>query len=132
MSEIWRSGAESAASSPAVIDRGGPVQVLERFPANMDDLGKFARRERNISTARVCVCVRVCARVLLEQTHNAGVTCVFNQTEGFTEVADCSLGPDRIGEVIQVQLSSARAHMPRKAPRADTRKHRTQYDNWPN
>lgn len=25
---------------------------LERFPANMDDLGKFARRERNIYTAR--------------------------------------------------------------------------------
>lgn len=111
-SEIWRSGAESAASSPAVIDRGGPVRVsaLERFPANMDDLGKFARLERNIYTARACVCV------LLEQTHDAGVTWISNQTKGFTEVADysCVFGsaavctcPDRLSYTGSAELSAS-------------------------
>ena len=42
----------------------------------MDDLGKFARRERNIYTA-VCVCV------LLAQTQHAAVSCIVNQTKDF-------------------------------------------------
>lgn len=81
--EGQRLGAESAAYSPAVIDRGRPVHfsTLERFPANMDDLGKFARRERNIYTSRGSV------TLLFAETRNAGVSCIFHQTGSFK--GDC-------------------------------------------
>lgn len=89
---VWSGGdlviwSWSGCSQCQLWSRGRPVRfsALEWFPANMDDLGKFARRERDVKVACVCVCVRADSA-----NTQCSPRCLFSGINVFQGVDSCS------------------------------------------